>query len=76
MQHLHAYFQNENKTKNSIFFPCELYTFNIDVHFKHQNTSCTLLKIVYMFQTWNFLNNKLFLKILFICMVKEKTLKL
>ncbi len=31
-------------------FPSKLYPFNIDVYFKHQNTSCTLLKIVYVIQ--------------------------
>ncbi len=50
-------------------FPCKLYAFNIDVCFKHQNTSCTLLKIVYIIQ-YNYLNN-----FIFICMVKEKTTK-
>jgi hypothetical protein len=38
--------QNENETKNKIF-PCKLNAFNIYVYFKHQNISCTLLKIVY-----------------------------
>jgi hypothetical protein len=41
--------QKENETKTKIF-PCKLYPFNIDVCFKHQNTSCTLLKIVYIIQ--------------------------
>ncbi len=31
------------KTK---IFPCKLYPFNIDIYFKHQNNSCTMLKIV------------------------------
>jgi hypothetical protein len=70
-----TYTQNVTKTntKNAKFsnfimkmkqtkkiFPCKLYPFNIDVYFKHQNTSCTLLKIVYIIQvlnTWIFLNN-------------------
>jgi hypothetical protein len=39
--------QNENETKNkNLSF--KLYPFNIDVYFKHQNTSCALLKIVYI----------------------------
>ncbi len=41
--------QKENETKTKIV-PCKLYPFNIDVCFKHQNTSCTLLKIVYIIQ--------------------------
>jgi hypothetical protein len=36
------------KIKN---FLSKLYPFNIDVCFKHQNTSCKLLKIVYIIQT-------------------------
>jgi hypothetical protein len=39
--------QNENETKLKIF-PSKLYPFNIDVYFKHYNTSCTMLKIVYI----------------------------
>ncbi len=54
-------------------FPCKLYPFNIDVCFKHQNTSCTLLKIVYIFELGIFLNNIIIYKFIFICMVKEKT---
>ncbi len=41
--------KNENETKIKIF-PPKLYAFNIDVCFKHQNTSCTLLKIVYIIE--------------------------
>ncbi len=48
-------------------FPCKLYAFNIDVCFKHQNTSCTLLKVIYII-LYNYLNN-----FISICMVKEKT---
>jgi hypothetical protein len=62
-----------------IFFPCKLYSLNIDVCFKHQNTSCTLLKIVYIIQvwkTWIFLNDIIICNFIFICMVKEKTIKL
>jgi hypothetical protein len=33
-------------------FPSKLYPFHIDVYFKHQNTLCTLLKIVYIIQVW------------------------
>jgi hypothetical protein len=63
-------FQNENETKKKIF-PCKLYPFNIDVCFKHQNTSCTLLKIVYII-----LNNMIIYNFMFICMVKEKIIEL
>jgi hypothetical protein len=59
--------------------PCKLYPFNIDVYFQHQNTSCTLLKIVYIIQvlkTWIFLNNTINHNFIFICMVKEKTMEL
>jgi len=32
-------------------FPCKLYPFNIGVYFKHQNTSCKLLKMhIYIIQ--------------------------
>ncbi len=61
--------QNKNKNaKSSNFkmkirpkikiFTCKLYPFNIDVYFKYQNTTCTLLEIVYNIQvlkTWDFL---------------------
>jgi intein-encoded DNA endonuclease-like protein len=71
-------FQNENEIKNKIF-TCKLYPFNIDVYFRHQNTSCTLLKIVYIIQawkTWIFLNNIINHNFIFIYMVKEKTMEL
>jgi hypothetical protein len=70
--------QNENETKNKIF-PCKLYLFNIDACFKHQNTSCTSLKIVYIIQvwkTWIFLNIIIIYNFIFICMLKEKTMEL
>ncbi len=60
-------------------FPCKLCPFNIDVDFKHWNTSCTLLKIVYIIQvwkTWIFLNNIIIYNFIFICMVKKKTMEL
>ncbi len=44
--------QNENET--FFFFPCNLYPFNIDVHFKHENTLCTLLKIVDIIHIFKF----------------------
>ncbi len=56
---------DKNKYKNAKFsnfkmkmrqkikiFPCKLYPFNIHVYFKHRNTSCTLLKNVYIIQVW------------------------
>ncbi len=30
----------------------KLYPFNINVYLKHRNTSCTLLKLVYIIQLW------------------------
>ncbi len=60
-------------------FPCKLYPINIDVYFKHRNTSCTLLKIIYIvhvWKSWIFLNNIINHKFIFICMVKEKTMEL
>jgi hypothetical protein len=59
-------------------FLCKLYPFNIDVYFKHHNTSCTLLKIVYIIQvwkTWIFLNNIINHNFIFICMVRKKTME-
>ncbi len=46
-------FKMKMKLKIKIF-PCNLYPFNIDVHFKHENTLCTLLKIVYIIQIFKF----------------------
>ncbi len=56
-------------------FPSKLYPFNIDVCFKYQNISCTLLKIVYIIQiwkTWIFLNNMIIYNFIFICRLKER----
>jgi hypothetical protein len=50
-------FKMKIKPKIKIF-TCKLYPFNIDVYFKYQNTTCTLLEIVYIIQvlkTWDFL---------------------
>ncbi len=60
-------------------FPCKLYPFNSNVCFKYQNTSCTLLEIVYIIQvqkTWIFLNNIIIYNFMFISMMKEKTMEL
>jgi hypothetical protein len=40
--------QNENEAKKIRILSCKLYSFNIDVYFKHQNISCALLKIVHI----------------------------
>jgi hypothetical protein len=64
---------SKKKRQKKKIFPCKLYPFNIDVCFEHQNTSCTLLKIVYIFKLGISLNNKIIYKFIFICMVKEKT---
>jgi hypothetical protein len=69
------------KMKTRFFkkLPSKLYPFNIYVYFKHQNNSCTLLKIVYIIQvwkTWIFLNNMIIYNFTFICIVKRKTMEL
>jgi hypothetical protein len=66
------------RLRRKIFW-AKLYPFNIDVCFKHRNTSCTLLKIVYIIQvwkTWTFKNNMIIYNLIFICMVKGDTMEL
>jgi hypothetical protein len=51
----------------------------IDICFKHWNTSCTLLEIVYIIQvrkTWIFKNNMIIYNFIFICIVKGKKMEL
>ncbi len=55
-----SHFKMEMRPKK--FFPCKLCPFNIDVIFKHRNTSCTLLKLVYII-----LNNMIIYNFILIC---------
>jgi hypothetical protein len=60
-------------------FPSKLYPFMIDICFKHWNTSCTLLEIVYIIQvrkTWIFKNNMIIYNFILICIVKGKRMEL
>jgi hypothetical protein len=59
-------------------FPCNLYPFNIDVDCKHENTLCTLLKIVHIIQIsriWIVFDNIIIYKFIFVFMVKKKTIE-
>ncbi len=72
-------FKMKMRPKIKIFL-CKFNPFNIDIYFKHWNTSCTLLKIVYIlskfeklgFKKINIINHNF----IFICMVKEKTMEI
>jgi len=55
-----SHFKMEMRPKK--FFPCKLCPFNIDVIFKHRNTSCTLLRLVYII-----LNNMIIYNFILIC---------
>ncbi len=55
-----SHFKMEMRPKK--IFPCKLCPSNIDVIFKHRNTSCTLLKLVYII-----LNNMIIYNFIFIC---------
>jgi len=55
-----SHFKMEMRPKK--IFPCKLCPFNIDVIFKHWNTSCTLLKLVYII-----LNNMIIYNFIFNC---------
>ncbi len=57
-------------------FPSKLYSFNIDVCFKHRNTSCTLLMLfIFKFENLGFLKQYDIYNFIFICTIKRKRMK-